>query len=55
MCKESNNLQIWRIAEIGYCGALKPLETTLLDTVLIYRTTFYFIVFVFVLRQCSQK
>jgi len=53
--KESNNLRIWRIVEIGWFEALKPLETTLIDTVLIYRTTFYFIVFVFVLRQCSQK
>lgn len=33
--KESNNLRIWRIAEIGCCEALKPLETTLTDTVLI--------------------
>ena len=35
--------------------ALKPLETTPLDTVLFNRTTSYFVMFVFVLRQCSQK
>ena len=34
-CKKSKNLRIWRIAIIGCCKALKPLETTLLNRVLI--------------------
>ena len=34
-CKKSKNLRIWRIAAIGCCKALKPLEIMLLDRVLI--------------------
>ena len=34
-CKKSKNLRIGRIAAIGCCKALKPLEIMLLDRVLI--------------------
>ena len=34
-CKKSKNLRVWRNAAIGFCKALKPLETMLLDRVLI--------------------
>ena len=34
-CKKSKNLRVWRIAAIDCCKALKPLETMLLDRVLI--------------------
>ncbi len=50
VCKKIKNLQILRFTTI-VCKALKPLETTLLDTILIDEV---FIVFVFVLRQCSH-